>query len=387
MKEYTIHPVADIFPMMNEAEYKDLVQDIRDKGLLEPIWLYQEQIIDGRNRFKACQEAGVTPVFRNYEGSGSLTEFVVSLNLRRRHLSSEQKAIVGIKMLPHLEEEAKQRQIRKPNSVTEKIPEQNGGESRNRAAAMVNVNPHYISDAKKIQEKAPELINRMASGEFKIAEAKQVAVLSADTRKMILDSVDNKEYKTVSETIRQITIVEKAKTPDFPKDKYRCIVIDPPWPMEKLNREYCPEQGHHLNYPIMSLKEIAAIPIPDLAYSDGCHVYLWVTQKYLPAGLELFKTWGVKYECVLTWVKPNGFTPFSWMYNTEHVLFGRIGSLQILKMGIKIGFEAATSGHSVKPEKFFEMVTGASAEPRIELFARKKREGFTVWGNEVIQNE
>ena len=116
---------------------------------------------------------------------------------------------------------------------------------------------------------------------------------------------------------------------------------------------------------------------------DGCHVYLWVTHRFLPAGLELFSSWGVHYQCLLTWVKPTGPSPFSWMYDTEHVLFGLKGSLPLEQMGLRLSLAAPVQGHSVKPDVFYERVAAASPGPRIDMFARQPRDGFEVWGNEV----
>jgi len=152
--------------------------------------------------------------------------------------------------------------------------------------------------------------------------------------------------------------------------------------MQKIVREVRPNQDV-VDYPTMSLEEIAKLPVAELADVDGCHVYLWVTQKYLPEGLRLFGQWGVKYQCLMTWVKPTGFTPFSWMYNTEHVLFGRVGSLALERNGLKLAFDASVTRHSEKPEVFYERVLAASPEPRLELFARCHREGFDSWGNEI----
>ena len=90
-----------------------------------------------------------------------------------------------------------------------------------------------------------------------------------------------------------------------------------------------------------------------------------------------------KFRCQLTWVKPTGMTPFSWQFNAEHVLFGRIGHLPILEKGHKILFEAPSSEHSTKPDVLYERVRAVSPGPRLELFARKPREGFQVWGHEV----
>ena len=133
----------------------------------------------------------------------------------------------------------------------------------------------------------------------------------------------------------------------------------------------------------MSVDEIKELPIPDLAEQKGCHVYLWTTHKYLPSALKIFEAWGVKYQCLMTWVKKTGMTPFSWMYNTEHVLFGGIGSLDLKRKGIKLSFFGKSERHSQKPEEFDEIIRQASPEPRLEMFARKKKKGFVVWGNEV----
>lgn len=176
---------------------------------------------------------------------------------------------------------------------------------------------------------------------------------------------------------------EAATTP-LPTGKYRCIVVDPPWPVEKIARDVRPNQGDALDYPTMTLEEIAALPVADLAYEDGCHLYLWVTQKYLPAGLQIMEAWGFRYQCAFTWVKASGMTPYSWMYNTELVLFGRRGNLDLQRQGLKLSFEAPVTRHSAKPDAFYtERVIPASPEPRLEMFARAPRTGFAVWGDEV----
>jgi N6-adenosine-specific RNA methylase IME4 len=167
--------------------------------------------------------------------------------------------------------------------------------------------------------------------------------------------------------------------------RYRVIVIDPPWPMKKIERSERPNQGVELDYPVLSLEQIAdeeIVPVRTHA-DDDCHIYLWVTHKYLPAGLDLLEAWGFHYQCVMTWRKNVGITPFSWMYDTEHVLFGTKGNLSLERKGLRLSFEAKVVGHSVKPDIFYERVLEASAGPRIEMFARRERDGFTTWGNEV----
>ena len=172
-------------------------------------------------------------------------------------------------------------------------------------------------------------------------------------------------------------------SPPLPTGRYRCIIIDPPWPMEKIGRHTRPKQGEDLDYRTMTLQQIANLPIGELAEEGGTHVYLWTTQRFLPDALAILEGWGAKYQCLLTWNKNVGIVPYSWMYDTEHVLFGRIGNLKLLERGLRLSFAAAVTGHSVKPDIFYDRVGRASPGPRLEMFARKHHEGFEPWGDEA----
>lgn len=168
----------------------------------------------------------------------------------------------------------------------------------------------------------------------------------------------------------------------LPDKQYRTIIIDPPWPMEKILRDERTNQTD-FDYPTMEIKEIKALPVGKLAIAEGCHIYLWTTQKFLPIAFEVFVSWGVEYQCLMTWVKNVGFTPFSWMYSTEHCLFGRIGNLQLTKLGMRLDFQAKVREHSRKPDEFFDLVRQASPEPRLDWFSRESRNGFDSFGNET----
>ena len=109
-KRYSLHPICLMFPELPDWELQPLADDIKAKGLLHPIVLYKGKILDGRNRYKACKLAGVKPCFTEWKGKGSPLEWVVSENLIRRHLTSSQRAVLALDILPLLEKEAAQRQ-------------------------------------------------------------------------------------------------------------------------------------------------------------------------------------------------------------------------------------------------------------------------------------
>jgi hypothetical protein len=108
---FEVHEVARIFPPMSDPEFNDLKSDIAKNGLREPLWMYQGKVIDGRNRLSACTELGITPATREWNGEGTLLDFVVSLNLHRRHLNETQRAMVAARLKPSFEKAAKERSL------------------------------------------------------------------------------------------------------------------------------------------------------------------------------------------------------------------------------------------------------------------------------------
>ena len=169
--------------------------------------------------------------------------------------------------------------------------------------------------------------------------------------------------------------------------KYKTIVIDPPWKYGKwaapTNRNM---QQYDLPYNWMSMDEIKALPIKSLASSD-CEIYLWTTQKYLPDTFELIKAWGFKYCQTLTWCKTPRGTGQGGVYcpTTEFLILARRGKMPNVKRIDSTWFHTKRphNSHSKKPEFFQDLIERVSEGPRLEMFARREREGWDVFGNEV----
>ena len=169
--------------------------------------------------------------------------------------------------------------------------------------------------------------------------------------------------------------------------KYQTIVIDPPWKYGKWakpnNRK---EQQYDLPYDYMTIEEIKSLPVKDIA-DENCELYLWTTQKYLPIAFDILKCWGFKYCQTLVWCKKPRGKGQGGVYcpTNEFLILGRIGKMPKVKRVDSTWFltKRPHNSHSTKPEFFQDMIEDVSDEPRIELFARRQRTGWDVWGNEV----
>jgi hypothetical protein len=171
------HPIADVWPMMDEAKLQELADDIRRNGQLVPVWLYEGKILDGRNRWAACKIAGVDPKTKEYTGDEP-TAFAVSLNDRRRHMGKSALAAVAAELEPHFAEDAKRRYeqtVGRPKKSVEKVPQisQPQPKAREEAAKSVGVNDRYVSDAKKVKTEAPEVFERLKAGKITLQDAKR----------------------------------------------------------------------------------------------------------------------------------------------------------------------------------------------------------------------
>ncbi len=377
VSELKEHPHKELVPPMRPQEYSELKKDIQEHGILQPIEInFDGVILDGHHRYSIAKELGIESVdCRIVKPVVDEDSYLISVALLRRQLTEDQRVVLADEYAESLskyrQSEAGKKAIEARwhggkeydvDTVTTsyKLPDQvkseNGGRTRTVVAKKFKVPERKMRYIRQLKETKPEIIPQILSGEKKILE--------------------------VMREIEKEKLMQNKGTVPLPDGKFRCIVIDPPWPIEKILLDKSPAQIS-MDYKTMAVDEIKAIPVGEKAYSEGCHVFLWTTQKYLPVAFDLFKEWGVKYECTLVWVKNGGFTPFSFQYNTEFVLFGRIGNLPVMKMGIKTAFYGERRGHSVKPEEFFDIVKEVSPEPRLEMFARGKHDGFVPWGDQV----
>ena len=371
------HPLAELFPLMQGPEFDEFVADVKANGLIDPIVVHENMILDGRNRFRACEAAGVTPRFLNFHGDDPLS-FVLSLNLHRRHLNESQRADVAASVANL----ARGRPCGNPSIE---------GISQAKAAELLNVSVASVERASKVQrDGTPELRAAVQSGRVSVSAAAdvaelpqhdQAAIVARGEREIIETAKRLRQAKSAEVVARNDALRRKAAAMPLPAGQYRTVVIDPPWPMKIIERDVRPGQvGMH--YPTMTLDEIKAIELP---LAEQATVYLWTTQKFLPDAFDVLRAWNLDYRFTMVWKKPGGPQPYNLpQYNCEFVVVGTRGNLLFLDTKqFFTAFDAPRREHSRKPDEFYELVQRVSPAPRIDWFSREPRGGFDQHGVET----
>ncbi|AWW73494.1 S-adenosylmethionine-binding protein [Erythrobacter sp. KY5] len=174
--------------------------------------------------------------------------------------------------------------------------------------------------------------------------------------------------------------------------QFGTILADPPWQFQNRTGKVAPEHKRLNRYATMKLDEICELPVADIA-ADRAHLYLWVPNALLPDGMRVMEEWGFRYVSNIVWEKvrkdggPDGRGVGFYFRNvTEILLFGVRGkNVRTLDMGrrqVNI-IRSQKREHSRKPDEQYPIIEGCSWGPRIELFSRGVRKGWTVWGNQA----
>lgn len=369
---YDFHEYADLFPMLDDVELGELTEDIRRNGLIEDIVLYEGKILDGRNRYLACREAGVEPRFVQHNGRDPIV-YVVSKNLHRRHLTSSQRAVIALDVLPRLEARARARQRATlkqgdEHPVSQMFDEREQGRADEQAAALYETNRQYISDAKRLAEEAPDLLDQVREKKLTLPKAKR----ELEERQRLAS------VQAYSERVKEMPVFDKV---------YNVVYADPAW-------QYQYKWGNGVaenHYKTMSLEDICALPgTLGLRVADDAVLFLWVTNPFLAKALRVVEAWGFEYKTNIAWVKTDLDRP-----GVGHYVRGRHELLYICTRGsftpldkhlsppIGSVLEAPLQEHSRKPDEVYGIIERLYPHTtRIELFARQQRDGWDAWGNE-----
>jgi N6-adenosine-specific RNA methylase IME4/ParB-like chromosome segregation protein Spo0J len=382
MTALAFHPLANIFPLVEGSEFDELVADIREHGLHEPIVVFEDKVLDGRNRLRACEAAGVEPIFTVYQGDDPVA-YVISLNLRRRHLNESQRALVAAKL-------ATLRDGQRADLV-EGLP-------IGRASGMLNVGERTVARAREVLEHgAPELVSAVEHGKVSVSAAADVATQDIDAQREIVARGEREILRAAqnirarkaeirrAERIERLAATCNHSTP-FPSDRrYAVLYADPPWHFEVYNEESGVERAAGNHYPTMSLDEICALPVLSLASPDAA-LFMWTTVPHLRESFDVLVAWGFEYKTNIVWVKDK--IGLGYFVRNQHELLlvatrGDMPSPSPANRPPSV-IHAPRREHSRKPDEAYELIERMYPElPKIELFARQARAGWAAWGNEL----
>lgn len=375
------HPLSEIFPLMQGREFDELVADIKANGLREPIWTYQEQILDGRNRWRASKEAGLTDIpQREYVGSDPVG-FVVSMNLHRRHLTESQRGLVAANLanMPAHRPEDKSANLHT---------------SQSQAAQLLNVSTRTVASAAKVKDEGdPSLVSAVERGEVSVSAAADVAELPKDQQREIVARGEKeilqaaKEIRAKksearrAERIKRIVEISKQNAPLQTHRRYPVLYCDPPWRYEHVETE---SRAIENQYPTLSLEEICALPVSEIAMDD-CILFLWATSPKLEEAMRVLSSWGFIYRTCAVWDKEKIGMGYYFRQQHELLLVATRGELPTPGPSDRPPsvIRAKRGDHSAKPEEVYELIEAMYPElPKLEMFARQHRDGWDSWGNQ-----
>lgn len=400
------HPAANIFPMMDDVRLRELADDIRANGLRVPIQVLDGKVIDGRNRLKACEIAEVQPRFEHIDAGSNPWQLAWALNGQRRDLTTDQRYILWAECAENDKAwQAEQRRIQEEanRKRAEAAREQIAAQQRDEDG---KIKPGAATSCGTTRTPAPPKAAEQPKEEPKPTRTSDKKAEQANVDRGTVERNDwlkrhhpdlhqqVKEGKLTSSRARTIAKKQEkiAQLEDISAQEvkaaegvYDVIVLDPPWPMEKIERDVRPNQAA-FDYPTMSEAELAALEIPA---ADDCHVWVWTTHKFLPMAFRLLDAWGLKYVCTFVWHKPGGFQPIGLpQYNCEFALYARKGAPVFLDTkAFPACFDAPRGEHSEKPEEFYEVIRRVTGGRRLDMFNRRVIEGFDGWGNEAADRQ
>lgn len=209
--------------------------------------------------------------------------------------------------------------------------------------------------------------------ERRVAEAAQSEVEEMTTAAILTLERDHHKEQVARR-------IERDSIEALPSGQYAVIVADPPWAYtkraeDKTHRGRCP-------YPSMTLDEIAALPVRAMGMADSI-LWLWTTNAMMRDAFEVLDAWGYVEKTILTWVKSR-MGLGDWLRGkTEHCILAVRGKPVVRLTNQTTALLADSGAHSAKPDEFYALVEALCPGTRLELFARRKREGWTAWGAEV----
>ncbi len=426
----TFHPLANLFPMLSDAEIDDLGDDIAANGQVETVKLHRGMVLDGRNRYTACARKGLGVRTELFTGSDrEALAWVISKNLKRRHLNESQRAMVAAKLASlKLGDNQHSRQdapigagvadLLAPVAPPAADPAP-ALVSQSEAAETLNVGRRSVQRAVIVQEKgAPELQQKVEAGEIAVSTAAEIAALPIEQQRALVEAVDPKVVKDVAKKNRsekqaagRERRLAKMATPEaaplLTGKKYGVIYVDLPRKFNVFSEDSGLEKSPENHYRTETFDYLASLREQILALAnDNCAMLMWGWACSLFDQMDLLAEYGFAsrrpwgeggrllrgadgqilppagegtYRSHQIWAKRastgnyNRGTGFWWIDCHEVLMLGVRGDVPAPLQGTQAMsiLDAEVGDHSAKPEAFRDQIDRYfPGVPKIELFGR-----------------
>lgn len=383
-----VHPACELFPPLPDDEQTALGEDIRAHGLFHPIVIIGtadgDMLIDGRSRLDAMARVGIPFDLRKVNDKWALFiagtayqtrhivtadpyHYVVSVNIRRRHLTAEQRRELIAGLL-----------------------KRDPGKSDLSIANNIGVSDKTVRKVRDTLEANSEIPNKPDRTEASGRKARgrkpgtASACINNDLRNNSADSAEKPRTKADRRAERERELASKQTA--LPEIKVGVIVADPEWRFEPWSRQTGMDRAADNHYPTSPSEIIKSRPVQDIA-ADDCVLFLWATVPMLDVALDVLKAWGFTYRSHMIWDKVHIGTGYWFRNRHELLLVGTKGDIPAPAMGEQFAsvMTTARKEHSAKPEQFLELIEQYFPTlPKIELNRRgPARAGWHAWGNEV----
>lgn len=402
-----------LVPPLSDAERAGLEADIvRDGRATVALVVWGDVLLDGHNRFAIC-EAHALPYTTQAAPAWIVTRddaklWILQTSLNRRNLDALTRIDLVRQMEPLLAARAKAAQEASRAKPGEKIGDHNaskvpprGGEpsssdrhareSVRQAAAAADVGHRAYTAGKAVLTLGtPELIAAVRKSDIAISTAAEIATLPAERqREIVADgpkaaqraaaAVKQVKSQARIEAKRALAAEINAAPLPPPTGPFNVIVIDPPWRYDARAED--PSHAMANPYPDMSVAEICALPVSNLACATAV-LWLWTTNAFLRDAYACLDAWGFRERTVLTWVKDRAGMGEPLRGQTEHAILAVRGRPPFSPDTATTALHAKRREHSRKPDEFYALVEALCPGSRLEMFAREPRDGWASWGAE-----
>ncbi|WP_127142864.1 Spo0J and IME4 domain-containing protein [Pelagibacterium montanilacus] len=411
------HPLADLFPLIEGREFDELVADVKAHGVLEPVVIHDDKILDGRNRYRAALAAGVIDEtappdyggwarpygFQVYgwpEPSSPLA-WVLAKNLHRRHLNESQRAMVAAK-IARLERGRPRTQDKPAPEKPADLPVSKDASIKQADAAdALHVSERSVRTARQVIESAaPEVVAAIERGELTVSAAVDLASLPLAQQQ---EAIRNADPAALYAVIKQ----ERAKKQEdkkrrraereaelgrrqmaWPEKRYGVILADPEWKFVVWNEDSGSDRAASNHYPVSDtealLKDRAAM-IRAIAAPDSL-LLVWATAPMTEHAYAFARACGFVPKTHFVGVKPHAGTGYIARNRHELLIYATRGDIPGPAMGEQYDsvFEFPVGVHSEKPDFAHQLAEAYFPNlPKIELNARDARPGWDAWGLEA----